>query len=511
VFGMKVCIIAAAWLAGTLRLAGDAPASVGANAPPSGEQLARTYCQVCHLFPDPNLLDKSTWINGVSRRMAPLMGVARLNFDKRPDGAILRDSELFPTRPMLPESEWRAIWTWYRDSAPAVMPPQPPHDPVAVGLKGFAVRAFANPAPTPATTLVKIDPASRRIFAGDADARSLNVFKPDGRLEFQFPVESGPSSLTVRPEGVYVTLIGHVFPSDLPEGKLLLLHEGPGGFKAEILLEHLRRPSDTLVTDLNGDGRPDFVVSEFGNYVGGLTWFENVATGGFEARPLIDRPGALGAVLWPRRDAKVDIITLMAQAREGVYRLTNAAAGVYRPASLVDFPPVHGSTHMELVDMNGDGFPDLLVTNGDNGEYASPFKPYHGVRILLNDGLWNFHEAWFYPINGAFKAVAADFDGDGDLDVAVIAFFADYDHNPAESFVYFENLGGLRFKPSTFEGSDRGRWLTMDVGDIDGDGDTDIVLGGFTEGPPSIAISDAVRQRWRTNNTAVLVLENTKR
>ena len=107
------------------------------------------------------------------------------------------------------------------------------------------------------------------------------------------------------------------------------------------------------------------------------------------------------------------------------------------------------------------------------------------MRIYLNDGSWNFKESWFFPLNGAFKAVAADFDGGGDLDIAAISYFPDYDKSPEESFVFLENIGTkshLEFKPHTFPDSARGRWLTMDVGDVDGDGDLDIVLGGALPG-----------------------------
>ena len=109
-------------------------------------------------------------------------------------------------------------------------------------------------------------------------------------------------------------------------------------------------------------------------------------------------------------------------------------------------------------------------------------KPYHGLYIFLNDGSDHFKQKYFFPINGCYKAVARDYDEDGDLDIAAISFFADYSHQPGESFVYLENKGGFDFQPYSFREASVGRWLTMDAGDIDGDGKIDLVLGDFSLG-----------------------------
>ena len=161
-----------------------------------------------------------------------------------------------------------------------------------------------------------------------------------------------------------------------------------------------------------------------------------------------------------------------------------------------------------MADFNGDGFPDILLTQGDNGDYPSPFKRYHGLRIYLNNGHYQFSEAWFYPLNGAFKAVARDFDRDGDLDIAAIAFFPDYFRTPAESAIYLENQGGLKFTASSIPEANAGRWLTMDAGDLDGDGDIDLVLGSFIDGPRTIPIPAELLEAWKTQRVAALILRN---
>jgi hypothetical protein len=160
------------------------------------------------------------------------------------------------------------------------------------------------------------------------------------------------------------------------------------------------------------------------------------------------------------------------------------------------------------VDMDGDGDLDVVLSNGDNGEYPSPFKRYHGVRVLRNDGSMRLVEAWFQPVNGAFKALARDLDGDGDRDLAVISFFPDYARAPEESFLVLRNEGGLRFRRETVREATLGRWLTMDAGDIDADGDIDLLMGSFCEGPPAVAIPPGLAAGWRTNGVNALLLLN---
>ena len=57
---------------------------------------------------------------------------------------------------------------------------------------------------------------------------------------------------------------------------------------------------------------------------------------------------------------------------------------------------------------------------------------------------------------------------------AVIAAFADFRAHPEEGFVYLENKGKLSFQPYSLPAAKEGRWLTMDVGDLDGDGRPDV-------------------------------------
>jgi hypothetical protein len=90
-----------------------------------------------------------------------------------------------------------------------------------------------------------------------------------------------------------------------------------------------------------------------------------------------------------------------------------------------------------------------------------------------------------------------------------VSFYPDYDENPRESFVYLENTGNLQFSMATFRECISGRWMTLDAGDVDGDGDVDLVLGSLVRMPSKIPAF--VKQIWDTTGPSVVILRNTLR
>lgn len=459
-----------------------------------GKELAHRYCATCHLFPEPSLLDRSTWEKGTMPFLRGRLGIDRLD-PTDPDHRIVLD-------------EWQLVWNYYFKAAPAKALPQGPRAPIQTGLKQFTI---VNPGYRPGqrfVTLTQIDPAARRIYVGNAQTKTLDVLDANGKMLSSLAADSPPVGLARRVGGWFCTLIGRVPPHDQRLGKVILLDKKGDAFawRADAL-GNLPRPTHTAFGDLNGDGREDLVISGFGNIMGELVWYENRGDGGYIPHMIYDRPGAVRTELSDfNQDGHLDILVLMAQAKEGIYILLNNGHGQFTEKPVFEHHPVWGYSGFQLVDFNKDGFMDVLTTNGDNGEYLSCLKNYHGVRLYLNDGQTHFKEAFFYPLNGAFKAVAADFDQDDDLDIAAISYFPDYETSPEESFVYLENKGGLKFDAFSFPESASGRWLVMDAGDVDGDGDSDIVLGAANRTP--YKVNPALYEKWQKQGPSILILKN---
>jgi hypothetical protein len=496
-----------------------------------GAALAASYCSVCHIQPAVDILPKRSWRAALGY-MGYYLGhtnldylrddpeFARTNVASRAE-ALAREGVL-PPQPLLSVEDWAALRDYYLRYAPEVPLPQRGKPPLQWNLSGFEAVATAYRIPGAVTTLVRIRPSGQEIYLGDSVSGILTVLDGQGRLKVtarRYEPQISPVDLEFVDDIAYLASIGDLMAvrpgTDKPAHILgLPLTNGSlANATPFVALDRLFRLADTAVVDLNGDGRVDFLVCGFGAASGSLSWFASNADGSYTEHVLLNQAGAVRVDTHDfNDDGLLDIAVLMSDAREGLHILLNQGAGQFEDRAVFQTHPAYGHTYFELQDFNADGLVDVLVVNGDNVD-SDPYntqKNYHGVRIYLNRGNLAFEEAYFYPMYGAFVAKAADFDGDGDLDIAAISFYPDFEAERPEAFVLLEQVAPLQFVSRSTEITATGRWMTMDAGDIDGDADPDIVLGGGYV--PVGMFGNLERfEQLRQTGPSILILRNTLR
>lgn len=494
-------------------------------ASPDGEKLSRLHCGSCHAYPDPGLLDKRTWKEQVLPNMAHRFGIYA---DRSRDtlieqgigGRMVEQAGIFPVSQTLPDDHWQKIVQYYLnhalDSIPRVSPPVIEED----------IRAFKPVFPSitierAAVTALTYDPLEARIYMADCSLEthsSVTVLSPTFEAIVQLGLPQPVSKMVKRPEGLYLLQIGHLIPSDEPAGSLLRAVKDQSGenYKGySQVLKGLKRPVDMLFVDVENDGDGDIVVCEFGNHTGAVSLFINDGKNRYTPKTLLAAPGAIKVLSSDlNNDSLPDLMVLMAQGDEGIDIYYNLGNGNFRRERILRFSPIYGSMGIELVDFNQDGHLDIVYVNGDNADYSAVLKPYHGLRLFLNDGKNRFDEAFFFPLHGAYQSVARDFDQDGDIDIGVISFFADFQKAPENGFVFLENVtdgSEPKFKASTFPGSEKGRWITMTSGDFDQDGDTDLLMGSFVAMDIPGDTDNSIREKIIKEQTTLVLLRNDHR
>ena len=472
-----------------------------------GEQLARNHCGACHMFPEPTLLDKKTWESRVLPEMAVRVGV------RTPQSAFkdpFQSQDTASASTPLSDGDWQRIVAYYRDHAPESLPPQslparPRLDPAFFSTGPFLPSMESSGI----ITLLKADSALGRIFVGDAARRSLQVFDWNRRRLAELSLGSPPTDVIADTTRLLVLESGILSPNDDPKGRLAqydVVRADSLRFD-RVLIDSLYRPVLVQRYDFDKDGVGEFLICEFGNNRGRLALYK--ADGATYTRHVLDpSPGAIRFEIRDMTgDGAPDIVALFAQGNERIELFVNDGRGNFPgpPRILARFPPVYGSMYFTLADFNGDGRPDILYVNGDNFDYSRIAKPYHGVRILENDGHNNFRERYFFPIYGAARAEVADFDGDGDLDILVTSNFAEAAHEPDQGITYLENTGRLTFQPYEFTAAAGNQWNLAAIADLDRDGSPDVIIGAMNL--ESVA---SYQQGFgqRSSSTPLLVLQN---
>ena len=277
---------------------------------------------------------------------------------------------------------------------------------------------------------------------------------------------------------VLVACMGQLFPSNDKIGSVVILeNDGHQNFTPHTVIDHIARVTDVRGADFNGDGRMDLVVGQFGYDDGETRWMENLGNWQFRSHIVQSLSGVIHTIpVDIDHDGDMDFVSLVSQEWEEIYLFENDGHGNFKSHLLWGSTNEdYGSSGIRLVDLNKDGLMDILYTNGDAFDYLPPRpRPWHSVQWLENKGNYKFehHPIGLFP--GASAAVAADLDGDGDLDVAAVSCYNFWEKPDSQSIVWFENDGRMNFTQHDISHSPT-HLISLEAADMNGDGKPDLV------------------------------------
>lgn len=463
-----------------------------------GEVLAKFWCSSCHAFPEPQLLDKDTWHDHILPEMGARLGFQTFrgrDFGANPNAPV----GIYPSEPLIDLIEWEQIISWYETNAPdkITLPDWQPR----TRLELFEIEQPAGgKSDFPTGTAVHIDATDNRLLVGDSYELDIEIYADD--LNLLEVVRSGGAISRIQRlplKGYLATIMGgNIGQSELLLG-LLIEISGPIVTR---LVPRLHRPVDMVFGDFNKDGKTDYVIAEFGTYAGKLSLHLSQSNGTLRETVLLHDGGVLSLAI-----AGDDLLVLIAQGDERILRLNDFASGYPVIETLVRFPPSQGSSSLSVLDFNDDGLLDLLYTAGDNADISPIFKVDHGVYLYAGQPDNSFRQEMFFHLDGTTSAIAEDFDQDGDLDIAAIAYYPNIARGVDETgFVYLQNNDGS-FDPKYIDGiGTLGRFIAISAGDIDGDGDIDIALANLAFGPYGpLDVSPELQDKWLSGTHFILL------
>jgi hypothetical protein len=265
----------------------------------------------------------------------------------------------------------------------------------------------------------------------------------------------------------------------------VLLGNGDGTFQPAVAYSlGTSGATSVAVADVNGDGFPDLIVATGSSTAGAVGILLNSGTGTFPTEATYASGGlsALAvAVADVNRDGKPDVVvanqcvdSTCTTSNVGV--LLNVGAGIFGTVTPLDsggfFPD-----WVDIVDVNGDGNPDLVVANSSNS-IANDIGGNVGVLLGNGDGTFQTAVPYLSGGFGAASVAVADVDGDGKLDLVVAncsATSGSCTGGGGTVGVLLGNGNGTFQTPAVTYPSGGPTPFGVAVADLNGDGKPDIV------------------------------------
>lgn len=240
--------------------------------------------------------------------------------------------------------------------------------------------------------------------------------------------------------------------------------------------------------DLNGDGKPDLYMSRGGTTRYNVFVLENTSTpGNITFLPLLSLP--MQESVTSRRvrhkdlngDGKPELVVTNSNTGDLIIFENTSAGNISFAAPLpITVAGASSTTGLEVQDMNGDGKPDIVV-----GQFMAD-----NVFILENTtaGSISFASPKVLDLmgNSLLNLTTGDFDGNGKLDIAIVG-------NSGNRVFVFPNAStpdNLSFGNPYSTAVSNGPW-GISTGDVDGDGKLDIVTTSIGQDNMTVLTNDS--------------------
>ncbi|HXM66875.1 MAG TPA: Ig-like domain repeat protein [Candidatus Acidoferrum sp.] len=276
----------------------------------------------------------------------------------------------------------------------------------------------------------------------------------------------------------------------------ILLGNGDGTFQPVSTYETGGATNySVVVADVNRDGKLDLVVSSCaatastcGSGEGVVSVLLGNGDGTFRHATSFGSGALVGAqvdVADVNGDGNPDIIATNFQGEangDGTAAVfLGNGDGTFRSPVLYD-SGAPGANVVRVADVNGDGVPDLLVANGCF-YYCAGGGTLTALSVLLGNGDGTFRPAVTYPTGGKESGwiSVADLNGDGKLDVVL----ANTNIGIADGTVsVLLGVGDGTFEPPVTYDSGAYAAVEVAIADVNGDGVLDLVVADCACGPP---------------------------
>ncbi|MSQ90535.1 MAG: hypothetical protein EXS01_03960 [Phycisphaerales bacterium] len=249
-----------------------------------------------------------------------------------------------------------------------------------------------------------------------------------------------------------------------------------------IPLNPLLNPTHAAVADVDGNGVVDIVVS-CRDVTGRMAFLRGIG-GGLFAPPEIIEVGAPTDWVEVRDidgDGTPDLLGAVRSNHGRIALLRGLGGGQFAAPTMT--LAERNPAGMIVRDLNADGALDVALVNYTSGS----------VEIWLGDAAGNFHQSqfvaaqpWATAIAFPFSILAADFDGDGDLDLATASI-----GGGAVAMLRNDGSGhfaqGQSFRVPTV-GEESVAIANIAASDIDRDGDIDLLSNGLLLNSPNVTV-----------------------